>query len=383
MLPLAALTLDDLVVLDEIADARAVIVERLRAPRRWTGRLRRTAVARAIRGSNSIEGIVVDLDDADASIDDEAPLSADERTYAEIRGYRQALGYVLEMAEDPAFRLDATALRSMHFMMLSHDLSKGPGRYRPGDIHVVDERDGATVYTGPDADEVAGLVDDLVRDLEAHAEVDAMVRAALAHLGLVLIHPFRDGNGRMSRALQTLVLARSGIAHPELASIEEWLGANTDDYYAVLAHTARGRWDPAADTSLWVSFCLRAHHMQAQTVLRRIARTDELYGRLVDELEARRLPERMLDVLYSAALKFRVRRSTYIAQGDVDERTATRDLRALVDAGLLEAVGETRGRHYVRGTRLDEIVGSLAPAERMRDPYPWMRSRLAQPVDWR
>ena len=124
-------------------------------------------------------------------------------------------------------------------------------------------------------------------------------------------------------------------------------------------------------------------HMQAQTVLRRIARTNELDGRLVDELEARRLPERILDVLYFAALKFRVRRSTYIAQVDVDERTATRDLRALVDAGLLEAVGETRGRHYVRGTRLDEIVGSLAPAERMRDPYPWMRSRLAQPVDWR
>lgn len=376
-------TIDDLAVLDEIEQASSTLADRMRAPRRWTGRLRRTAVARAIQGSNSIEGIVVDLDDADASIDDEEPMSADARTYAEIRGYRQALGFVLETATDPAFRLDASILRSMHFMMLSHDLSKSPGRYRPADIHVVDERDGHTVYTGPDASEVEGLIDELVADIAAHEEAPAVIRAAMAHLGLVLIHPFRDGNGRMSRALQTLVLARSGIALPELASIEEWLGANTDDYYAVLAHTARGRWAPDADASLWVQFCLRAHHMQAQTVLRRIARTDELYERLADELARHGLPDRTLDVLYSAALRFRVRRPTYIAQAQVDERTATRDLRALVDAGLIAGVGETRGRYYIRGPQLEEIVAALPRSEPLRDPYPWLRSRLAQPVNWR
>ena len=61
----------------------------------------------------------------------------------------------------------------------------------------------------------------------------------MAHLNLVMIHPFRDGNGRMARALATLVLTRSDIGEPEFSSIEEWLGANTEDYYSVLAHTGR------------------------------------------------------------------------------------------------------------------------------------------------
>jgi len=374
------LTLEDGEVVDEITAMRASLGERLRVPRRWTGRLRRTALARAIRGSNSIEGIDVELDDADAALDDEEPLSASERVYAEIRGYRQALGYVLGMAADPEFRLDVTAIRSMHFMMLSHDLSKSPGQYRRGDVHVVDEAAEAVVYTGPPADDVPSLMTALVADLDRHADADPLVRAAMAHLGLVMVHPFQDCNGRMARALQTLVLARSGLAHPELASIEEWLGANTGDYYRVLAHTGRGRWNPDGDAHLWVTFSLRAHHMQAQTVARRVEHTDLLYDALLGELTTLRLPDRALDALYSASIGFRVRRPTYVAQTEIDERTGTRDLRALTDAGLLVAIGETKGRHYVRGPRLRDVLASLPRRTPLRDPYPWLTSRLAMPV---
>ena len=100
-----------------------------RTPRRWTGGVRRTAQARAIQGSNSIEGYSVTEQDAIAAVEDEEPLTADERTWAEILGYRRVLTYVLGMAPSPGFRLDAMTLRSMHFMLLEHDLTKAPGRY--------------------------------------------------------------------------------------------------------------------------------------------------------------------------------------------------------------------------------------------------------------
>jgi Fic family protein len=374
------LDLEDAAALDEIVGMRASLSEYLRTPRRWEGRLRRTALARAIRGSNSIEGINVSLDDADAALDDEPPLSADQRTFAEILGYRQALGYVLAMSADESFELDTTALRSMHFMMLSHDLSKSPGRYRSGDIHVQDERTGANVYTGPPGDDVPALVDGLVRDLRDNAGAEPLVAAAMAHLDLVMIHPFRDGNGRMSRALQTLVLSRSGIAEAEFASIEEWLGANTEDYYAVLARTGRGSWQPDNDAHLWVKFNLRAHHLQAQTVAGRFERTERLYEVLDAELRACGVPDRALDTLYSAALRYRIRRPTYVSQTGVDERTASRDLSALVAAGLLGAVGQTKGRHYVRGPRLESLVADLPRGAALTDPYPWLRARLAEPL---
>jgi hypothetical protein len=181
------LDLEDSVVLEEIAAMRAELAEHLRVPRRWTGRLRRTALARAIRGSNSIEGYHVELDDADAALDGQEPLSAAQRTFAEIRGYRQALGYVLAMATDEHFRLDASALRSMHFMMLSHGLSKSPGKYRERDIYVHDELSEQIVYTGPDAAMVADLIDELISDLagHGHGHEEPTVQAAMAHLNLV------------------------------------------------------------------------------------------------------------------------------------------------------------------------------------------------------
>jgi len=60
---------------------------------------------------------------------------------------------------------------------------------------------------------VPGLVEELCTEL-TEADQDAknrMIRAAMAHLNLVMIHPFGDGNGRMARCLQTLVLARGGV----------------------------------------------------------------------------------------------------------------------------------------------------------------------------
>ena len=57
----------------------------------------------------------------------------------------------------------------------------------------------------------------------------------MAHLHLAMIHPCRDGNGRLARVVQSLVLAREGILAPQFCSIEEYLGRFTSDYHAVLA----------------------------------------------------------------------------------------------------------------------------------------------------
>lgn len=376
------LDLEDQQVLEEIHDLRAALADVLRVPRRWDGLMRRSMLARAIRGSNSIEGYDVELDDAAAALDDEEPLSADEQTFAEIRGYRLALGYVLASVGDPDFSIEASVLRGMHYMMLGHDLGKSPGRYRQGTIYVHDDATGRNVYEGPDAELVPGLMAELVVELNAGQVGDPVVGAAMAHLNLVMIHPFRDGNGRTARALQTLVLSRGGIGEPAFSSIEEWLGSNTDDYYRVLAATGGGIWTPDRDTGLWLKFNLRAHHMQAQTVARRYAEAGRVWQDLDGLIAEHGLPDRVTDELYDAFIGFRIRRSTYVNRAQVEQRTATRDLTRLSELGLLSSVGETSGRHYVAGPVLrrlrDGIVADRAPAT---DPYPWLRARLAQPAE--
>lgn len=368
--------LEDDAVIRDIHAMRAAMSSQLRVPRRWTGTLRRTTQAKAIRGSNSIEGYDVSAQDAMAAVDDEPPLTADQRTWAEILGYRRALTYVLRMAADSDFVLDAQTIRSLHFMLLEHDVDKDPGRFRPGEVYV--DADEERVYVGPDPDVVPTLVRTLVGRLHDERDLDPLIRGAMAHLNLVMIHPFRDGNGRMSRALQTLVLALNGIAEPEFSSIEEWLGANTDDYYRVLAATGGGTWHPERDAHLWVTFNLRAHHLQAQTVRGRFHRAARAYELLDDVVARQGLPDRVVNLLYTALLGYRLRRPTYVYQTGVDPRTASRDFKALADLRLLRPVGETRGRHYVRGEALDAVLQEIGRRPALHDPYPWLPARLRE-----
>lgn len=371
--------LEDQRVIDEIHAIRVALASVLRAPKRWTGGLRRTAQARAIQGSNTIEGYTVSDQDAVAAVEDEQPLSADEKTWAEIIGYRRVLTYVLNMATDPDFRIDETTIRSMHFMLLEHDLAKGPGRYRTGSIYVQDDNAERTVYEGPDASLVPGLVAALTHDLTVSPGIDPMVRAAMAHLNLVMIHPFRDGNGRMARALQTMVLAQDQVIEPTFASIEEWLGHNTADYYRILAVTGEGSWHPENDAHLWVKFNLRAHHMQAQTLQRRFDEAEQLWLRLDDLVSVYGLPERAADPLFDALLGFRVTRPTYVKRADLEVRTATRDLGRLVESGLLVPHGQTRGRFYLAGDELSQVHATVRggrPA--LFDPYPSLVEEIRQ-----
>ena len=375
------LTSEDDAVLREIHVMRKDLRHVLRTPRRWEGVLRRSALARNIQGSNSIEGYQVAEDDAAAAIDGDEPFSADEETFLEIQGYRQALGYVLAMSDTDYATFDTTELRAMHYMMLSHDLSKSPGRYRKGPIYVHDERSDEVVYQGPDAADVPALMEALVESLHTGHVSDPVIRSAMAHLNLVMIHPFRDGNGRMARALATLVLTRSDIGEPEFSSIEEWLGANTEDYYSVLAHTGHGSWQPRDDAHLWLAFSLRAHHMQAQTVARRVDEATQTWGELDALVMEHRLPERTLDAMFDAVLGYRVRRGGYLKRTEVTEQTATRDLAALTSVGILIARGNGRGRHYVAGEPLRQIQQRRrAERQPLRDPYPWMRAKLAEPA---
>lgn len=330
-------------------------------PRRWVGSVRRVLSARAIQGSNSIEGYDVSVEDALAAVDGDEPAEARERDWLAVLGYRRAMTYVLQLADDPHFEYSSTLLRSLHFMITEYNLAASPGLWRPGPIWVRNEATGEIVYEGPESDAVPQLINSLVVQLRGNEDVPPMVRAAMAHLNLAMIHPFRDGNGRMARCLQTLALARDRILSPEWMSIEEHLGAHTRDYYEILAKVGQGAWNPALDARPWVRFCLRAHYVQAARVLRRIRESERLWTAL-DELRAKHeLPERVVGTLFDAATGLRIRNASHrkgveSAEGvEISAQSATNDLGAMAHAGLLRRRGERRGTYYEATERLAEM----------------------------
>jgi Fic family protein len=205
------------------------------------------------------------------------------------------------------------------------------------------------------------VVDWLERgDRDAHV----VVRAAMAHLHVVSVHPFRDGNGRISRITQSLVLARDGLLSPEFSSIEEYLGHHTRQYYAVLQEVQRGHYHPERDATPWIAFCVEAHIDQARHRLTQVATAAARWSLLEKLARDRGWPDRLVIALEQSMFDG-AERASYASEADISPATASSDLRRLVDSGLVMRKGRTRGARYVASSTLLDYV---APSARHEGP---------------
>ena len=339
-------------------------------PGRWSGSLRRDTFARAVRGSNSIEGYDVSLDDARALVEGEQTLDAEVEATVANNGYRAAMTLVLQKEDDPYFSYSYEFLNSLHFFMVGYDLTKNPGRWRPGAVFVYDDLREARVYEGPSIEIVPALMTELISSLNTPGDTHPIISAAMAHLNYVMIHPHSDGNGRMARCLQTLVLARGSMGrNPIFISIEEYLGRNTPEYYSVLLEVGGGSWHPTRDTRPWIRFCLRAHYRQAMTTKRRAEQWSRIFSLIEEEVRRRGINDRSTIALAEAAYGFQIRNATYRNSADVSDTLASRDLKDLVESGMLVPHGERRGRYYTAGPSIVELTKQIPRAERPGDPF--------------
>lgn len=376
----SSLKTDERRALDRIAqmrsDLRYFVIQE---PRRWTGILARMTRARALRASNSIEGINVTEEDAIAAVDNEEPADADKPTWQAVVGYQAAMDYILQRCRDQHFRFTKDVVLAVHFMISQHDLNANPGNFRRGWVGVRNSETGAVVHEGVDRQFLDPLMDELVEFMNSGNVESVVLRAALAHLNLVMLHPFSDGNCRTARCLQTAVLTNEGIQAPVFSSIEEYIGRHQQEYYDVLAQVGGGSWNPHRDCQPWIRFCITGHYRQAQTHLRRMKEIERVYEDLLRELCHHALPERMALGLIEAAAGLKVRNASYRVATDVSYNLASRDLKALVDEGFLRAEGERRGRHYVAS----DLVRAIREKHRLPkdedDPFTLETSPSVQP----
>ena len=323
----------------------------------WMGTLRRQVKARSAESSISIEGFEVSHDDAKALIkgDGVAPNDVSLMAFA---CYARAMDHVGVMATDPTFRWLDRVILDLHFDACYFQRDKSPGLWRTIPVAVTTEEDaGGFAYKGPDSDDVQRLMTEVVAWLRAgDIETHPVVRAAMAHLHVVSVHPFYDGNGRISRIIQSLVLARERLVSPEFGSIEEYLAANTPTYYAALKKVQGGSYQPDRDASAWVGFCIDAHLAQAKQRLAQIEEAAARWSVLEGLAEGHGWPDRLV-VALEQSLVGGLDRMTYSSETDVSVATASADFRRLLDAGLVEQRGRGRSTRYTASTRLHTLLG--------------------------
>lgn len=324
----------------------------------WLGTLRRSVRASTVESSVSIEGYTVSDEEALALIDSQNPPAPGDDDQMAFVGYARAMDHVGVMATDPTFSWSTRVILDLHFDACSFQRDRNPGRWRTEPV-LVTERGGGVAYRGPAADEVPALMTEVAEWLD-HGDLHAhpVVRGAMAHLHVVSVHPFSDGNGRVARIAQSLVLAREGLVSPELGSIEEYLAEHTRDYYGELRAAQGGIYQPDRDASGWVSFCVDAHLAQAEQRLSTIEEAAARWQTLEQLAERSGWPDRLV-VAMELSLAGGADSASYRREVEVSPPTASADFRRLLDAGLAEQRGRGRSTRYEASADLRRITAEL------------------------
>jgi Fic family protein len=347
--------------LDALNDLRKQLGAEVSTRSRWIGSLRRQVRASSIENSTSIEGFSVSPDEALALTSGRQVPDQGDADQQAVACYARAMDHVGTMAVDPSFRWLDRVILDLHFEACSFQRDMDPGLWRSGPIGVTGA-DGSLEYRGPDADRVVPLMTEVVDWLaEDQPGADGVVKAAMAHLNVTSVHPFRDGNGRISRIVQSLVLARGGLGSPEFFSIEEYLGEHTGDYYAALRETQAGSYQPERDATAWVTFCLDAHIAQARQRLDQMEQAAARWQRLEELANQRGWPDRIVIALEQSLLGG-TDRGKYAEEADVSPATASADFRRLLDAGLVDKLGRARASSYAASAALRSAITPGGPA---------------------
>jgi len=360
---------------DRIEELRRQLDHGTPLPRLWLGRTRRDVEAEAVAASTGLEGVPVTVDEARRILAGDRPPSVSPHDAALVEGYRDAMRYVLGRADDPNFVWHTELLLALHHRILAGSRGAEAGRLRTVQNWLSHTGTGESVYLPPAAEAVPQLLDELTGWLQATG-TPAPVTAALAHVRLAGIHPFRDGNGRAARIVASLVMYRAGYQSPTFTSLEEWWGRHPESYYEAFSCLG-ATWDTDADVSEFVAAHVHAQATQVEALSLRNAVERALWT-VVEDIASLDLglPARTANALFDAVHAREITNRYYRGLGEVSQVTASHDLAKLAASGLLDARGAGRSAHYVGTDRLIDAVTAAVgvPAERV-PPQPELAQR--------
>lgn len=264
-----------------------------------------------------------------------------------MAGYAEAMDLVFQTYAD--MRLTENHIRQLHQTLLRHSTKderhRGAYKALPNNV-VAFDADGCEIgvvfETSTPFDtprEMEALVAWTRKAIEEEALHPLLIIAVFVVV-LLAIHPFQDGNGRLSRILTTLLLLRAGYAYVPYASLERVIEENKDLYYKALRRTQTTLGDDAPDWGPWIGFFLRCLKKQKDGLAARLDR-ERVAQDGEDELP-------VLSIQIIKALRERERLSIAELAGitGANRNTLKVRLRELVAAGRIRQHGKARATWY-------------------------------------
>jgi Fic family protein len=313
------------------------------APERLSS-LRQVATIESVGSSTRIEGARLSDREVEQLLANLEIRTLASRDQQEVAGYAEVMQLVFEHWE--ALEPTENHVKQLHRDLLKHSTKdeRHRGEYKTLPNHVEafgpdGQRLGVVFETGTPFDTprlMAELVTWTRTSLRAR-DLHPLLVIALFTVTFLAIHPFQDGNGRLSRVLTTLLLLRAGYAYVPYSSLESVIEQSKDAYYRALRRTQTGIRTSAPDWQPWLDYFLDALKQQKDRLETKLEREHLLLGDL---------PELSVHILELCRERGRVTVGELAKLTGASRNTLKGHVSALVEAGQLVRHGHGRGTWY-------------------------------------
>ncbi len=306
--------------------------------------LRRVATIESIGSSTRIEGSKLSDREVERLLANVAVRKFETRDEQEVAGYAEVMDLLFRAWPDIPF--NENHLKQLHQMLLNHSPkdARHRGNYKTASNSVAafDEHGvqiGVVFETASPFD-TPRLMQELVQwvnDERAKAQLHPLLIVAIFVVVFLEIHPFQDGNGRLSRVLTSLLLLQSGYAYIPYSSLESVIEANKEAYYLALRQTQGTIRDESPNWQPWLRFFLHALLEQVQRLERKVER---------EQIVLAALPALSLQIVEFAREHGRITMAEAIQLTRSNRNTLKQHFRDLVERGHLALRGRGRGAWY-------------------------------------
>jgi len=306
------------------------------------------ALVRMVHYGTHIEGNELDLSQAEKVVMGQQVI-ARERDIQEVINYRKVIEEIEDFrSQEPGFKIDEVFIKKLHKMTVAKILpEETTGVYRKTQVVIKNNQTGDVVFRPPLPLAVGYQIADLLAFIQSSEskEIHPVLLSGVVHYEFVRIHPFVDGNGRVARALSTLILFLSGYDIRKFFSLEEYFDSDSGRYYESLQSVEKDN----GELTQWLEYFTEGLSIELAKVKERVENVsadihikERLGGKPL------MLTERQMKIIeYVRKMGYLQNQAFKTLFPMVSEDAVLLDIKTLVGAGLIKKHGVTKGAKYI------------------------------------
>lgn len=311
----------------------------------WEKQFKEDAIVRAAYHGTHIEGNMLQKEEAKDVLLGKT-ITARPRDIQEVINYRKVIELIDEEASRKIEKVTEQLLLKLHRILTEKTLSvEQSGVYRLKQVIIRNSATGEITFKPPTPLEVPFLMKEFIYWLNADSskQLHTVLKAGIVHHEFVRIHPFIDGNGRVGRALATLVMLLGGYDIRRFFSLEEYFDRDAIAYYEHLQKASAG------DLTSWLEYFSFGAAVEFTRIKEKIQKLSKDV-KMKDKLGGQQifLTERQIKIIeYIQEIGYLQNKAFNTIFPEISEDSVLRDVQDLVKKNLIKKIGSTKSARYV------------------------------------